>query len=99
MYGLDGIDLDVESAGASAEIQVHLIKSVREICGSDFHLTYTIPALTESVDPWHTVIRNSIEYMYAINIMAYDVYWEGYDWKMDISALEELGVPKVTIYY
>ena len=36
--------------------------------------------------------------MDAINIMAYDVYWEGYDWKMDVSALEELGVPRVIRY-
>ena len=98
VHGLDGIDLDVESSGASADIQVHLIKSVRERCGSDFHLTYTIPALTESIEPWHSVIKDSIEYMDAINIMAYDVYWEGYDWKMDVSALEELGVPRVMRY-
>ena len=95
---MDGIDLDVESSGASADIQVHLIKSVRERCGSDFHLTYTIPALTESIEPWHCVIKDSIEYMDAINIMAYDVYWEGYDWKMDVSVLEELGVPRVIRY-
>ena len=94
-HGLDGIDLDVESAGAPAGVQIHLIKSVREKCGTDFHITYTIPALTESVEPWQTVMKNSIEYMDAINIMAYDVYWGGYDWPMDVSALEELGVPRV----
>ena len=49
----------------------------------------------ESVDPWMKTMKESIEYMDAINIMAYDVYWEGYDWMMDITALEELGVPRV----
>ena len=94
-HGLDGIDLDVESSGSSADIQIHLIKSLREECGSDFHITYTVPALVESVDPWMKTMKESIEYMDAINIMAYDVYWEGYDWMMDITALEELGVPRV----
>ena len=70
---------------------------MREQCGPDFHITYTVPALTESVDPWMKTMRDSIEYMDAINIMAYDVYWEGYDWLMDIAALEELGVPRVLI--
>ena len=51
-HGLDGIDLDVESSGSSADIQIHLIKSLREECGSDFQITYTVPALVESVDPW-----------------------------------------------
>ena len=94
-YGLDGIDLDVESSGTSSDIQIHVIKSVRENCGPDFHITYTIPALTESVEPWQTTMKESIEYMDAINIMAYDVYWGGYDWTMDITALEDLGVPRV----
>jgi len=93
-HGLDGIDLDVESSGAKADIQIHLIKSLREECGPDFHITYTVPALTESVTPWMETMRDSIEYMDAINIMAYDVYWEGYDWMMDIAALEDLGVPR-----
>ena len=70
---------------------------MREQCGPDFHITYTVPALTESVDPWMKTMRDSIEYMDAINIMAYDVYWAGYDWMMDITALEELGVPRVLI--
>ena len=27
--------------------------------------------------------------------MAYDVYWTGYDFSMDIEALQALGIPKV----
>ena len=26
--------------------------------------------------------------------MAYDVYWTGYDYSMDIEALQALGIPK-----
>ncbi len=29
--------------------------------------------------------------------MAYDVYWTGYDFTMDIEALEALGIPKVRV--
>ena len=93
--GLDGIDLDIESSGSSAELQTFLIKALRDKCGPDFHITYTIPALTFSIEPWMSTIVYGIEHMDAINIMAYDVYWDGYNYMMDIEGLEEIGVPRV----
>ena len=53
------VDLDIESGGASASLQMHLIQSLREQCGEDFHITFTIPALTYSVEPWKTVITEA----------------------------------------
>ena len=53
------VDLDIESGGASAGLQMHLIQSLREQCGEDFHITFTIPALTYSVEPWKTVITEA----------------------------------------
>ena len=29
-----------------------------------------------------------------VNVMAYDVYWTGYDFNMDIEGLQALGIPK-----
>jgi len=96
-HGLDGVDLDIESGGASASLQMHLIQSLREQCGEDFHITFTIPALTYSVEPWKTVITEASQFMDGINIMSYDYYWAGYNYTMDIQGLMELGVPKSKI--
>ena len=91
------VDLDIESGGASASLQMHLIQSLREQCGEDFHITFTIPALTYSVEPWKTVITEASQFMDGINIMSYDYYWAGYNYTMDIQGLMELGVPKSKI--
>ena len=91
------VDLDIESGGASASLQMHLIQSLREQCGEDFHITFTIPALTYSVEPWKSVITEASQFMDGINIMSYDYYWSGYNYTMDIQGLMELGVPKSKI--
>ena len=36
-----------------------------------------------------------LQYLDYVNVMAYDVYWTGYDFSMDIEALQALGIPKV----
>ena len=76
--------MDIESGAAKAELQTHLIRSLREVCGSDFHISYTIPALTYPLEPWKTVITRAHQYLDAINIMAYDYYWNGYAYSLDI---------------
>ena len=35
-----------------------------------------------------------LQYLDYVNVMAYDVYWTGYDFSMDIEALLALGIPK-----
>ena len=91
------VDLDIESAGAGSDLQIHLIKSLRESLGHDFHISYTIPALTYPIEPWKTVIIRANQYLNAVNIMSYDYYWAGYNYTMDIQGLMDLGVPKVSI--
>ena len=34
------------------------------------------------------------QYLDFINVMAYDYYWTGYNFTMDIAALESIGVAK-----
>jgi len=93
-FHVDGIDLDVEDGGTNAMIQTHLLKSCREKLGPDFLITYTYPALASNVEPWMTTLRNGAQFLDYINVMAYDVYWTGYDFVMDIEALEALGISK-----
>ncbi len=38
LYGLDGIDLDVEDGAADAEIQIEVIERLRAACGDEFHI-------------------------------------------------------------
>ena len=90
------VDLDIESAGAGADLQIHLIQSMRESLGPDFHISYTIPALTYPIEPWKTVIVRASRYLDAVNVMSYDYYWSGYNYTMDIQGLMDLGVPKVS---
>ena len=36
---IDGIDLDIEDGGTSAQLQIHVLKSCREKLGPDFLIT------------------------------------------------------------
>ena len=40
-----------------------------------------------------------LQHLDYVNVMAYDVYWTGYDFSMDIEALQALGIPKERHYY
>jgi len=93
-YKVDGIDLDVEDGGTNALIQTHLLKSCREKLGPDFLITYTYPALASNVEPWLGTLKDGNQFLDYINVMAYDVYWTGYDFVMDIEALEAIGIAK-----
>jgi len=94
---LDGIDLDVEDSAVGAELQLELIKRTRETCGDDFHISYTLPALASQFAPYSELLPEAFPYMDAINIMAYDYYWEGYSFDMDLAILDEMGVPRVKL--
>jgi len=96
-YHIDGIDLDIEDGGTSAKLQIHVLKSCREKLGPDFLITYTLPALSSNVEPWMGTIRDGGQFLDYINVMAYDVYWTGYDYVMDIEALESIGIAKSKI--
>jgi len=93
-YDLDGVDLDVEDGGASTEIQVALVKEIRNRLGDDFHISYTIPCLSEQFEPWYSTIRNIAHLVDAVNVMAYDYYWEGYSFDLDIQHLTAMGVSR-----
>ncbi len=38
LFGLDGVDLDVEDGAADAEIQLEVLNRLRNACGEDFHI-------------------------------------------------------------
>jgi len=92
-YDIDGVDLDVEDSGANADIQIAVIREIRRLAGPDFHISYTIPCLSEQFQPWRTTIQDGHQYLDAINIMAYDYYWDGYMFDFDLMQLTSLGVP------
>jgi len=98
-YGLDGMDLDVEDSGAEAEVQIALIKETRRLLGPNFHITYTISALTSQIEPWRSTIMETVSELDSVNVMGYDVYWEGWDIDQDVEQLAGLGVPVNKIVY
>ena len=57
-------------------------------------------AITGPTFSSHTFEKNIVfmlcilQYLDYVNVMAYDVYWTGYDFSMDIEALLALGIPK-----
>merc|ERR1712236_98360 len=97
--GLDGMDLDVEDSGTGAEVQIFLIKETRRILGADFQITYTLPALSAQYDPWMSTIAGTVEELDAVNVMAYDYYWSGYTFDLDLEQLTMLGLPPSKIVY
>jgi len=98
-YGIDGMDLDIEDGGTNADIQFKVISECRKQLGPAAHISYTLPALSSTFAPWSDTIRRSIEFLDAINIMAYDVYWTGYEFDLDVQGLHDLGVPNSKIVY
>ena len=40
---------------------------------------------------------DGVGYIDYVNVMAYDYYWTGYDFTLDLVALNELGYKNVTI--
>jgi len=97
--GLDGMDLDVEDSGSGSDVQIALIKETRRLLGPDFHITYTIPALTGNIEPWQSTIVGTLEELDAVNVMAYDYYWNGWSFDLDLEALTGLGLPADKIVY
>jgi len=98
-YGLDGIDLDVEDSAVAGDVQVVLISHTRQLLGPSFHISYTIPALSAQYEPWLSTIMGAIDHLDAVNIMAYDYYWDGYDISQDVEMLEIMGVPRDKMVY
>ncbi len=69
-----------------------VIKECRAQLGPDQLISYTLPGTGELHNPYKSVLSASHEYLDAVNIMAYDVYWSGYDVLQDISDIEALGL-------
>ena len=57
-------------------LQVAVIKETRRLLGPDFHITYTIPATVAILEPWMSTISQTLEELDAVNVMAYDYYWQ-----------------------
>ncbi len=97
LYGLDGVDLDVEDGAAGSDIQLMVMERLRNACGEDFHISYTFACLAEASEPWKTVLTEGHPYVDAVNVMAYDAYWDGYSFDLDIAYLDSYGVPRVIL--
>ena len=94
-YGFDGVDLDIEDY-PSADLQIDLIKDLREALGDEALISYTAKAPASTTYPYSDVIKGAYQYLDGINIMAYD-YGPGYDYKQDVEALLDWGVPSQII--
>jgi len=99
LYQLDGVDLDVEDGAAGAEVQVALMDELRRLLGPEFHISYTLPALSGQFEPWADTIRQAADLLDAVNVMAYDYYWDGYTFEQDLNMLHGLGIPHNKVVY
>lgn len=98
LYDFDGIDFDVEDATAG-DIQIAVIKACRQALGPNKLISYTLPGTGELHDPYGAVIKATHNDIDAVNVMAYDVYWSGYDPLTDFADIEDLGVAKEKIVF
>ena len=53
-----------------------LIDELRRLLGPEFHISYTLPALSGQFEPWADTIRQAADLLDAVNVMAYDYYWD-----------------------
>ena len=97
-FDFDGIDFDVEDA-TSGDIQIAVIKECRKALGPNKLISYTLPGTGELHSPYSTVLSETHEDIDAVNVMAYDVYWTGYDPLTDFKDIEALGVAKEKIVW
>lgn len=96
---LDGVDFDVEDGITSANIQIELLRKCRSYLGPGALISLTIPALAELHEPYASVVSAGHQYLSAINIMAYDVYWQGYDAKSELESIVSMGIPRSKIVW
>lgn len=96
-YQLDGVDLDFESSSPAAALQIHFIQTLRGLLPSPTYLlSYTPETPTYATEPWKSTCIGAWQYLDTINPMAYDAY-ATYDWKVDMTNLIALGLPKSKI--
>mmetsp|Transcript_18681 Transcript_18681/g.33801 ORF Transcript_18681/g.33801 Transcript_18681/m.33801 type:complete len:324 (-) Transcript_18681:182-1153(-) len=89
----DGVDFDVEDGKPSAELQVYLFNKLRASLPSHKTISYTIPALAEKDEPYKEVLEQAGKSFSAVNVMAFDVYWSGYNAIADFKTFVSLGIP------
>ena len=71
-----GVRGDVVFTTCCPLCQVALVQEIRVRLGPSFHISYTIPCLSEQFEPWASVIPAIIADIDAVNVMAYDYYWD-----------------------
>lgn len=98
-FGFDGIDFVVENGLIPAQLQTYLYKSCRAKLGGKKFISLTIPALAEYKEPYKSTLRAAARCFDSINVMAYDLYWDGYDFAQDLDGLLSLGVKKSQIVW
>lgn len=90
-YGFSGVDLDIENFNTTAS-QVALIESFRDHLGSAAQITYTVEGTLPLSMNYQQVIQACKGILTAVNLMAYDTFWSGYDFKEDIATLQSWGL-------
>lgn len=92
-YNLDGIDFDIEDGACSSELQSYVIQRLKNLM-PNIIISYTLPGTAENHEPYRSVIINSHSSIDFFNVMAYDVYWPGYNPIDNFDSISNLGVPK-----
>lgn len=97
--GFSGVDLDIEgltnpTPALDVQQQVDLIHALREGLGSSASITYTVEGTLPASLNYQQIIQESLKNgdLTAVNLMAYDTYWSGYDFKTDIATLQSWGL-------
>mmetsp|Transcript_18680 Transcript_18680/g.33800 ORF Transcript_18680/g.33800 Transcript_18680/m.33800 type:complete len:322 (-) Transcript_18680:46-1011(-) len=89
----DGVDFDVEDGSTPADLQVYMFNKLRGSLPSNKSISYTIPATSENNLPYKQVLQQAGWGFSAVNVMAYDVYWSGYNAIADFQEIAALGIP------
>lgn len=93
-YTLDGVDFDIEDGSTSSSLIIYTLRRLREVLGSGYIISLTVPAMAYNYEPYRSVLQQSVQYLDYVTIMAFDVYWSGYSPTNDFSTMTaQVGVP------
>jgi chitinase len=96
--GLDGVDFDIEDSATSSTLIIYTLRRLREVLGSGYIISLTVPALSYYHEPYKTTLQQGVQYVDYVSVMAFDVYWTGYDPHIDFNDMSTtVGVPKKKI--
>jgi len=92
-YGLDGADFDIEDGGTAATLAVYVLRRMREVLGTGYIISLTIPAKGYLYEPYRSIVKGALTYVDYVTLMAFDTYYQSYNPYNDFTSFgSQIGI-------